>query len=641
MLPTGPHEPVVSLAGASRTVGDMFRRRAELSARRAAIYEKRDGRWEALSWAALYERARHVAGGLARLGLEEGERVAILGPTRSPWAVYDMAAQLAGLVSLGIYPRQSVEQIRYILGHSDTRVVFVDEPEELEAVIAAADELEALDAIVPWDEALARAHAGRDPRIRPPSALAGAPLDEARIATTIARTDPEDMAILVYTSGTTGPPKGAMITHLNILSVLARQQEFLQLYEDDLSLNFLPMAHAAERVLGFYGRIASGLTNAYASSFADVLVEVKEVQPTLFGSVPRIFEKAYAAIHAQAEKKPPAVQRILARAEEVARRAAACRVAERPLPPALAAEHALFDALVYRKIREAFGGRARHFVTGAAPIAVEILEFFWGAGLPVYEVYGMTEATVVTHVNRPGMVKLGTVGRVIDPMEHRIAHDGEVLLRGPFVFKGYFKDDQATAETIVDGWLRTGDVGAVDDDGYLSITDRKKHLIITSGGKNLSPANIENAIKRQDPLISQVHAHGDRRAYVAALVAPSPLETLAWGAERGLVSQGELEARTRELVASPSARSEALGRALATVVEHADYRGRMREAVRRGNAELAQVERVRRFVILDRDFSQEQGELTPTMKLKRKSVETKYAALFDRVYAEDGFALEA
>ena len=278
----------------------------------------------------------------------------------------------------------------------------------------------------------------------------------------------------------------------------------------------------------------------------------------------------------------------------------------------------------------------RFFVTGAAPIAVEILEFFWGAGLPVYELYGMTEATVCTHTNRPGATKLGTVGRVIAPMEARIADDGEVLLRGPWVFQGYYKNPDATAETVKDGWLHTGDIGTIDPDGFLRITDRKKHLIITAGGKNVAPANIENAIKNQDPLVSQVYAHGDRRAYVTALIAPSPLETLAWGKERGLIAAPEIEKLTRELLENPAGRSDVLNAAMARVVSHADFSARIRDAVRKGNQQLAHVEQVRRFTVLDRDFSQEAGELTPTMKVKRKAVEQLHASLIDAMYAGGG-----
>jgi long-chain acyl-CoA synthetase len=369
-----------------------------------------------------------------------------------------------------------------------------------------------------------------------------------------------------------------------------------------------------------------------------VLADIAEVQPTLFGAVPRIFEKAYAKVHAEVEKRPAGVRALFAWAVQTGRRVTACKLEGRPVPPLLRAEHAVADALVFRRVRAAFGGRVRFFITGAAPLAVPILEFFWAAGLPIYEVYGMTEATVGTHANRPGAVRLGTVGRVIPPLSDKIADDGEVLVRGPWVFQGYLKNPEATREILRDGWLHTGDIGTIDAEGYLRITDRKKHLIITAGGKNIAPANIENAIKNEDPLVSQVYAHGDRRPYVIALVAPSPLETLAWGEERGLVSPAEVESLMSELAANPTARSEALNVAMARIVADRAFGERIREAVRRGNQRLAHVEHVRRIAVLDRDFSQETGELTPTMKVKRKAVVELYGKLIDRVY--DGGGLE-
>ncbi|MBM4374496.1 MAG: long-chain fatty acid--CoA ligase [Deltaproteobacteria bacterium] len=641
MRATGPHVPVRRLAQGSRTVGDLFCRRAELSHHKPAIYEKHDGRWRATSWAEFHTEARRVAQGLASCGLARGDRVAILGPTRAPWAIYDMGAQLFGAVSLGIYPKQPPDALGYILEHSGARVLFVDGADELERTLEAIRSTTRLDHVVPWTEELFEATRHLDRRITSPSRFAGEPLGHDAIAAAQRCIEPDDTAILIYTSGTTGPPKGARIAHSNILAVLASQAEELQLFEDDLSLNFLPMAHAAERVFGFYARIGTGITTAYASSMGHVLEEIREVRPTLFGSVPRIFEKAYAKLQGELDRKPRAARRAFEGALRIGRMALPYLLAARPLPPPLRASYAAADALVFRKIRAAFGGRVRWFVCGAAPIAREILELFWIAGMPIYEAYGMTESTVVTHMNLPGHTKLGTVGRTATCLECRIAEDGEVLVRGPFVFKGYLDDEGATRETIRDGWLHTGDVGTLDADGYLRITDRKKHLIITAGGKNLSPANIENAIKNQSPLVSQVHAHGDRRPYVSALVAPSPLETLELGVELGLLTAEDLAARTRELLSNPTGRSADLERAMARVVGHPQMVERVRLAVRAGNRELGQVEQVRRFVLLDRDFSQERGELTPTMKLKRKAIEQGFAEVFDRLYRESGFAIDA
>lgn len=641
MLETGPHAPTTTTAPDARTLGDMFTRRARRSGDAPAIFEKRDGRWAPTSWRAFWDQAAAVTRGLDALGLDAGDRVAVLGPTKAPWAIYDMGGQLGGYVTLGIYPKQSVEQLRYLLEHSDARVVFVDEEAEARNVIAAAEGVDNVIAIVPWSDAVYQALRDSDSRVTPPSAFAGEPLDEAAVVARQEAIDPDATAILVYTSGTTGPPKGAMISHANVLAVLSETQtHHLEFYQDDLALSFLPMAHVAERVLAFYGRIATGMAAAYATSNATVLTELAEVQPTVFGSVPRIFEKAYSKVQSELAKKPAAVRRIFAWAVRVGTACVKRELAGEAVPFGLRAQRAIADRLVFKKVRAAFGGRVRFFITGAAPIALEILEFFWAAGLPVYEAYGMTEATVITHINRPGAARLGSVGRIIEPMEQRIAADGEILMRGPFVFKGYYKNEEATAATVVDGWLHTGDIGSLDADGYLSITDRKKHLIITAGGKNLAPANIEKAIRETTPLIAQVHAHGDRRPYVSALIAPSPIETLEFGVTQGVVTAQEVERHTAELMASPTTRSAELEAAMAKAVATPAFRQVIRAAVAQGNARLAQVEQVRRFAILDRDFSQGHGEVTPTMKLKRKAIEENHAALFDRVYTDEGFGLE-
>lgn len=640
MFELGPDLPVQTTAGSAKTLGEMFFLRCARSHGNAALHHKEGGAWRTITWRGFYERSSKVARGLLSLGLSRGDRVAILGPTQPTWAIDDFGAQLAGMVSFGIYPKQSVEQVRYLLEHSEAKVLFVDEKDEIEIVLEAARGVSSLIAIVPWTEAQYRHFASRDPRVMSPSGFEGEMLDEAERRAIDEATSPDDTAILIYTSGTTGPPKGAMISHRNILSLLSGSVHASEVRESDLSLNFLPMAHAAERVLGFYGRVNAGMPAAYAQSTGTVLEDLRAVRPTVFGSVPRIFEKAHAKIFSEIEKQKPAVRKLFAWACGVGKRRLELQLAKKPIPLALAAQYAIADRLVFRRIRDAFGGRVRMMITGAAPTARSILEFFWAAGLPIYEAYGMTEATVITHINTADAVKLGTVGRVIAPTEHRIAPDGEILVRGPWVFKGYFKNPQATAEMLEGGWLHTGDVGAIDAEGFLKITDRKKHLIITAGGKNLSPANIEKAIKEEDPLISQVHAHGDRRSYVAVIVAPSPLETLEWGISRGLCTPEELAARQAELMANPAGRSAALNAAMAKVTSHPELRERIRAAVRRGNERLARVEQARRFVILDRDFSQEQGELTPTLKVKRKDVEAKYAAMFDRMYDEEGFALQ-
>ncbi len=639
LLFDGPQIPVRGTAAHARTIGDMFRLRAARSATAPAFFEKRAGQFEPITWSDAYRSARSVAAGLLALA-KPGDRVAICGPTQVPWATYDLGAQLATMVSFGIYPKQTVEQVRYLLDNADAKVVIVDEEDELETVLAAAKDAKELVAIIPWSQAAYDKHKGRDARLRPPSSLAGEPLPDAEVEALSAARAKEDLAVLIYTSGTTGPPKGAMISHGNVLSLLTASEAQQRLMQSDLSLHFLPMAHSAERILGFYGRVSGGMPGAYAESTATVLDDLKLVRPTVFGSVPRIFEKAHARIHSEIEKRPKALQKLFHWAVSVGVERARRQIARERVPPMLDARFAIADRLFFKRIRDVFGGRVRMMITGAAPTAMQILEFFWAAGLPIYEAYGMTEATVITHLNRPGEARLGTVGRIIEPMEQRIAEDGEVLVRGPFVFQGYLKNPEASAEMLAGGWLHTGDVGVLDADGYLKITDRKKHLIITAGGKNLAPANIEKAIKEQDPLISHVLAHGDKRNFVSAIVAPSPLETLEWGVPRGLCTKEVLAARQKELMLNPSARTQALADAMAPIVAHKEFRERIRDAVRRGNAKLAHVEQVRRFFLIERDFTQEANEITPTMKVKRKEVEKTYAAKLDLLYDDPSFGMD-
>lgn len=640
MFELGPDVPTTCTADNARTVGEMFFLRRARSASRPALYHRPADTWLPITWDEFYLRSARVAKGILELGLGRGDRVAILGPTQPPWAVIDLGAQLAGMVSFGIYPKQSVDQARYLLEHSEAKVLFVDEAKEIETILAAAKDVKTLEAIVPWTKELYEKYRGRDPRIVPFARFEAAALPDADVRKIQESKDPNETAILIYTSGTTGPPKGAMITHANILTLLAASSRATPFSQRDLSLNFLPMAHSAERILGFYARVANGVSGAYAQSTATVLDDLRTVRPTVFGSVPRIFEKAYTKILGEIEKQSPAVQRLFAWAVGVGKQRIPYLTTGKPVPFHIEAQYKIAERLVFQRIRDAFGGRVRMMITGAAPTARAILEFFWAAGLPIYEAFGMTEATVITHANRIGATKLGTVGRVIPPAECKIADDGEILLNGPWVFQGYFKQKEATEEALAGGWLHTGDVGSIDEDGFLRITDRKKHLIITAGGKNISPANVEKAIKDEESLVSQVHAHGDRRNYLAAILAPSPIETLEWGVPRGLATQEDVKRFTKELMDDPLGRSEELNAAMAKVVVHPEFRERLRAAVKRGNGKLAQVEHVRRFVILDRDFSQSGGELTPTMKIRRKEVEAKYASLFDKVYAEDPIGIE-
>ena len=633
--PFRPAQPARYIARECETVAQLLTTRARLDGHRIAYRRKHAGRWQATSWLELLERSKAFASYLIRAGVQPGDKVCIVGSTRPEWAIADLGGQLAGAVTLGAYPTLTTDQLAYILAHADVKIVVVEGAEDLAKVQAKRSELPKLQHVVMWD-----GDGTRDGSTVPWARCMDGAIDEDAVHDRVHGTKHDDTAIIVYTSGTTGPPKGAMISHANIMTVLRHQAEQAQFAADDVSFSFLPMAHVAERVLGFYGRIDSGITAYYATSIPKVLEEVKEARPTVFGSVPRIFEKAYAAIQNGVEAANPRRQKIFRYAERVGRQVVRHWQAGEPVPAKLRLQYKLVDKIVFSKIREAFGGRVRQFVTGAAPIAPEILEFFWACGMPIYEVYGMTEATVITHANRQGQVRLGSVGKALDYVEHRIAADGEILMAGGMVFQGYYKNPEATAETIVDGWLHTGDIGVIDDDGYLFIKDRKKHIIITAGGKNLTPANIENELKASDTLISQAHAHGDKRKFLVALVTVGPSEAVEWAAQNGHCARADADALLAAIRADPLSTPEGLPELMAKVTADPKLRERIVASVRRANGKLAKVETIKKVHLLERELSVAEDELTPTLKVKRKNVEKKFASIFDRLYAEDGFGLK-
>lgn len=635
-------KPAELLAKSSRTLPEMFLKRVERSQNKLAYMEKVNGNWVRRTYGFLYDQSARVATYLLRSGISLQEKVCIMGNTRPEWCICDLGGLLAGSVTVGAYPTLSAPQLKYILEHSDARYLFVEGKVEVEKVLDIKRDLPLLKEVIVWREEGVPFSSDK-PWLIPFRKILETLPDRTLIDARISEINPLDPAIIVYTSGTTGPPKGALISHKNIMTLLSGQNETIPFSENDITMSFLPMAHVAERVLAFYGRISAGIATAFATSIPAVLNEVKEIRPTLFGSVPRIFEKAYARIMGEVEKLNPRRKRIFRWAEGIGREVVRRWQKGEKIPLGLRLQYLLVSRLVFSKIREAFGGRADFFITGAAPIAYEILEFFWAAGIPIYEVYGMTEGTVVSHANRMGEVRLGSVGKPFSFVKDKIAEDGEILIRGDTVFLGYYKNPEATKETIDhEGWLHTGDIGYKDQDGFLYIRDRKKHIIITSGGKNITPANIEQAIKNQDPLISQVHVHGDRRPYLTALITIHPLEALEWAEAKGILHlpPAEIQALKTELTANPFFRSQSLAEIVRQVSHHPEVRNRMVEAVKRANEEFSRVEQVRRIYILDRDFSLEENEVTPTLKVKRKEVEAKFKEVFDRIYSDPHFSLE-
>jgi long-chain acyl-CoA synthetase len=528
---------------------------------------KSDGAWRAISTEEFDRRVRACASALARAGVRKGDRVAILSYNRVEWAVADWACQLLGAPDVPIYTTLPEEPVGYILRDSGARVAFVENAEQAAKVRAAGI------LTVSFDPA---------PGVESFDAfLADGPGDPPSL-----KGDPEDLATLIYTSGTTGVPKGVMLTHRNLVSNLKAACAPLDLRPEDVGLSFLPLSHIFERILD-YAYFAHGMTIAYAEHIDRVSDNLLEVRPTVMGAVPRFYEKVYARIREAVEALPPRKRALFEWARRVGAEEAALRRRGRPAPLGLRLRFALARWLVLRKFAARVGGRMRYFVSGGAPLPPDVAEYLFSLGFTILEGYGLTETSPVLTLNRPGQIKLGTVGKPIDGVEIRIAPDGEILARGPNVMKGYYNRPKETAEVLRDGWFATGDVGEFDEEGFLRITDRKKDLIKTAGGKYVAPQPIENRLKLHRAILNAVVV-GDRRKFPAALIVPAP------GA-------------TREQV---------------------------QEAVDEVNRTLAPFERIKKFALLDRDFSIEAGEMTPTLKVRRRAVEERHRAVIDALYAE-------
>ena len=590
----------------ARTIPELFLARADKDPERIFAYRKEADRWVGHTWAESRRELEALVAGLASLGVARGDRVGILSETRAEWSGADAAILFLGGVTVGAYATSTGDQVRYLLEHSGTRVIFVEDATQWDKVHPFAAELDL--SVVSFDpvpgapevadfEALQ--DRGRERREQQPVAL----------ETLAGQVQPDDLATIVYTSGTTGPPKGAMLTHGNLVAAATAASRVLPISEDDVSVPFLPLAHSLQRQSNYAGLI-TGATGYFNTSIANLMQDFAEVRPTVQPSVPRIWEKFHARLQARLQDASP-VRRCIARwAFDVAARHGRLRRAGEPIPWALQARYRLADRLVYRKLRDVFGGRVKFLVSGGAPISMGLLEFFDDVGLRIYEGWGLTETAAPHTVNHPGAWRFGTVGQPLPGCEVRIAADGEVEVFGDNVFTGYYRDEEATRAAFTeDGWFATGDIGELDADGYLRITDRKKDLIVTSGGKNVAPQNIENLL-RQDPLVSQAVVIGDRRKYLAALITLDDEETAPWAAARGLPGDP------------------------AGLARHPDVERHVRRVVDEANARLAGYEQVKRFRILERDLTQEAGELTPTLKVKRRTVDEHFADEIEALYEQ-------
>jgi long-chain acyl-CoA synthetase len=587
------------LTTGSHTIADMLPRAVELFGNRVAQKHKVDGEWRDVTFAEVNEIVSEIGRGLIDLGLEPGERVSVLCTTRVEWTWCSLAISAAGAVVVPIYPTNSPEECAWVAGNSESVVVVCEDASQLAKIDAVRDQLPALRSIVVIEGPVeAEATVALDEVRARGRARERAELD-ARIVG-VARSDPYTF---IYTSGTTGPPKGCVLTHGNYRAVLDMVAERGIVSDpDDLIYLFLPLAHAFGLLLMLVG-VDRGVAIAYwGRDTTKIIPELSEVRPTYLPSVPRIFEKLYTFVTSQADPE------LVAQATQIGLKIRELEAAGQEIPDDLRAAYHQADERLFKSARAAFGGRLREAVTGAAPIAKEILEFFYAAGVPVMEGYGMTETSTTATGMRPGEHRFGSVGRAHPGVEIRIADDGEILLKGANIFEGYYKNDDASFGAVVDGWLQTGDVGRLDEDGFLFITGRKKDIIITAGGKNLTPANLENDLK-QTRFVSQAVMHGDRRPFPTMLITLDEEEIVPWAQGEGIEDTS-----------------------ISSLARHPDVIGLIQGELDRANARYGPVEQVKKFFILDHDLSQETGELTPTLKVKRNVVQEKYAERFDDLY---------
>ncbi|HSE05101.1 MAG TPA: long-chain fatty acid--CoA ligase [Methylomirabilota bacterium] len=594
---------------ANVTLASMFWHRVEQDGDRPAQQSKESGVWRTRAWREVGEVVRELATGLLALGRRKEDAVAILSASRAEWVQADFAIFSAGCRTIPIYPTYPPDLIQYIVSDAGVKTLFVEDPAQLAKVLEVQGKLDGLEQVVviqgyegehsaqimTWD-GLRRL--GRDNLDRLKSDLAGR----------VADVKPEDIATIVYTSGTTGPPKGVVQTHGNHMATLESAAKMSGIEAGDTHLLFLPLAHSFARLESFIG-VHRGLTTAFAENIDKLRDNLPEVKPHFICSVPRVFEKVYAGVLAKAEAGSPVKRKIFHWAVGVGREVSKLQQARKPVPAGLAFQHRLAHKLVFSKLHAALGGRLRFAVSGGAPLAKEIAEFFHAAGILILEGYGLTETCPSLTFNRLDNFKFGSVGQAQPGIEIKIAPDGEILGRGPNIAKGYFKKPEATAEVFLpDGWFATGDIGRLDGDGFLYITDRKKDLIVTAGGMNIAPQNIENLLKG-DPFISQAMVHGDKRPYPVALLTLNPEELAKFAKDEGI-----LDTDPASLARNPK------------VLE------RVSRIVEARNGELQSYAKIKKFAILPSDFTVENGLLTPTLKVKRKVITDKHREMLDSLY---------
>jgi long-chain acyl-CoA synthetase len=593
-----------------------FFRMADEIPGRTLFKNKEGGVWRDIPWREGTQAAREIANGLIKLGLRSGDRVAVLAENRLEWIYADLGILAAGGVTVTIYPSNITSEIEYIVNNSGARFLVLSGPGQFKKVLDRKDIMPGLEKVISFDDLGAKSDDALTLDQVRELGRAFAQADPNALTARIALIKSADLATMVYTSGTTGPPKGAMISHGNVLFVHDAVDQILTLDKDrDLPLSILPYAHVYERIGGIFNAMLGGITVALCEGLDKIAANVGEVRPTIILGAPRLYEKMYAGIQKNIEAQSPLKQKIFAWAMSVGREASPYRLKQEPLPALLNLKYMLANRLVFDTIKQKFGGRIRFFVSAAAPISREIIQFFHSLDILIIEGWGMTETSAPSTINRPDRVRFGTVGQALPGVELKIADDGEILVRGPNLFMGYFSKEGAVRDEFEpDNWFHTGDIGRLDDDGFLYITDRKKDIIITAGGKNISPQNIENLIKT-DMFISEALIFGDRKKFLSAIVTLDEESIVAWARKEGIAFKD-----------------------FAELSQKPETQKFMESRVAALNKNLPKHETIKKIRILDRQFLQELGEITPTMKLKRKALYQKFGSVLEEMYTglEDG-----
>jgi long-chain acyl-CoA synthetase len=592
------------LTTGSTTAADLLPKAVEKYGDAPAIkFKDGSGTWITRSFADVGETVKRLSLGLIDLGIERGDKVSILANTRAEWTYADFAALSAGATVVPIYQTNSPEECQYVLENSDAKAVIVEDAEQLAKVEQVRETLPQLEHVIIMEGEAPGAISFADLAAR------GDGRDEAEWRERYSSVTTDDICTFIYTSGTTGPPKGCVISHGNYRAMLNMTAAATVLEPGQVAYLFLPLAHSFALLIQLGSFDIGGVIAYWERDPLKIVPNLAEVKPHYFPSVPRIFEKIYTTATAAIAKEGGIKEKIFWWAIGVGKKVRELERDGKQPGFLLQKQYAFADKQVLSKIRGLFGGNIKQCVTGAAPINPDILRFFDAAGVLILEGYGMTETSTAATISTPDDFKFGTVGRAFEGCQIKIASDGEILIKGPNIFQGYYKNPDATAETIVDGWLHTGDIGELDAEGFLKITGRKKDIIITAGGKNITPANLEAEIK-QHPLVSQCVVIGDRRPYLVALVTLDPEEAVKYATEHGLPEDPAALATNADVKAS--------------IMAHVDQI----------NAKFARVEQVKKIKILPADLSQEGGELTPTLKVKRNIVADKYAGEVEQLYAD-------